>query len=285
MKFALGSAAWRSHYGSFSKGPLSDNEIENLVAKALLLGFEFIDTAPSYGDAEETLGRIQPHQSLATKVTVDASDISTIPKSISLSRKKLKIDSLDLVFIHNWDVLSQSDKYRSVEVMQNCVSEETIKGWGFSTYAVSEVAKLKSNGWRDLTVQINSNALDQRILEISTPHNSADFKSRNIEIWIRSIFLQGVLLDRSLNNPYITHPDIISFFSACANLNISPIEMCLAYIRQMDFAAGVIIGVENDVQLNEIASALQVSIPEIDFRRLESRDVGLIDPRKWNFSK
>jgi len=285
MKFALGSAAWRSHYGSFSKSPLSDDEIENLVAKAVLLGFDFIDTAPSYGDAEETLGRIQVHQSLATKVTVDASDISSISKSIDLSRKKLKVDSLDLVFIHNWDVLSQSDKYKSVEVMQNRVSEEAIKGWGFSTYEVSEVAKLKSSGWRDLTVQINSNALDQRILEISTPHNSSDFKSRNIEIWVRSIFLQGVLLDSSPKNPYITHPDIKSFFSACANLNTSPIEMCLAYIRQMDFVDCVIIGIENDVQLNQIVSALKFSIPKIDFRRLESKDVELIDPRKWSFSK
>lgn len=285
MKFALGSAAWRSHYGSFSKGSLSDSEIESLVAKAALLGFDYIDTAPSYGDVEETLGRMQLYQSVATKVNVDTSDISTISKSIDLSRKKLRVDSLELVFIHNWDVLSQSDKYRSVEAMQNCVSKETIQGWGISTYDVKELAKLTSNDWRDLTVQINSNVLDQRILEFSNRNDITDLKSRNIEIWIRSIFLQGVLLDTSPKNPYLSHPDIKSFFSACANLNSSPIEICLAYIRQMDMVDCVIIGIDNALQLNKIGSALQVSIPKIDFRRLESRDIELIDPRKWNSSE
>ncbi len=53
MKLILGSAAWRVNYGSFSKGPLADDQIEKLAAQAALLGFEVIDTAPSYGDAEE----------------------------------------------------------------------------------------------------------------------------------------------------------------------------------------------------------------------------------------
>ena len=285
MKFALGSAAWRSDYGSFSTGLLSDCEIENLLAKAAILGFNYIDTAPSYGDVEETLGGININQSLATKVTVDASDFSSITKSIDLSKKRLSVDSLELVFIHNWDALSQSDKHRSVEHMQNCVSENKIRSWGFSTYEISELNKISSNGWRNLTVQINSNVLDQRILAVNTPDYSADFKSRNIEIWVRSIFLQGVLLDNSRHNPYTNHPDIKAFFSACENLGISPLEMCLSYIKQLEVVDCAIIGIVNELQLIQIWAALQANVPEIDFQSLQSRDINLIDPRKWNLKK
>ena len=285
MKLVLGSAAWRIQYGAFSKGLLTDKQVKNLTSSAASLGFDFIDTAPTYGDTEEVIGRVKPKQNIATKVTVDTSNYSSILKSIDRSRRNLGVESLDLVFIHNWDVLSESEKSISANMLHACTADQTINSWGFSTYEVTELMRIEKHGWSNLTVQINSNILDQRILEIESSLRVVDFRKLHTEIWVRSVFLQGVLLDHSPKNPFIDHQDIVNFFSVCKEFGVSPLEMSLAYIRQLDFVDCVVLGVENEYQLNEITKALAVEIPPASLKHVASQDVKLIDPRKWNLNK
>ena len=285
MKLVLGSAAWRIQYGAFSKGILTDKQVKNLTSSAASFGFDFIDTAPTYGDSEEVIGRIKPKQNIATKVTVDTSNYSSIIKSIDRSRRNTGVESLDLVFIHNWDVLSDSEKSISANILHTCTADQTINRWGFSTYEVTELMKIENHGWSNLMVQINSNILDQRILEFESFLGSEDFRKLNTEIWVRSVFLQGVLLDQSPKNPFIDHRDVVKFFSVCREFNVSPIEMSLAYIRKLDFVDRVVLGIENDLQLKEITRAFQGEIPQTNLKHVASRDDKLIDPRKWNLNK
>ena len=253
--------------------------------RAALLGIDFIDTAPTYGDTEEVIGRIKPKQRLATKVTVDPSSLSSIQESVNLSRKKLGVESLDLIFVHNWDTLSESEKYKSVEVLQKCILEQMIKKWGFSTYDALELKKIKIYGWTNLNVQINSNILDQRLLAIDVTLERKIFKEQNVEIWVRSVFLQGVLLDQTIKNPFISHPDVINFFSICKEWGVSPLELCVAYMKEIAIVDRMVIGIENEIQLNEIAIATRVNPPKLDFQLLQSKDIKLIDPRYWEIGK
>ena len=285
MKLVLGSAAWRIQYGAFSKGILTDKQVKNLTSSAASLGFDFIDTAPTYGDTEEVIGRIKPKQNIATKVTVDTSNYSSIIKSIDRSRRNTGVESLDLVFIHNWDVLSDSEKSISANILHTCTADQTINRWGFSTYEVTELMKIEKHGWSNLMVQINSNILDQRILEFESFLGSEDFRKLKTEIWVRSVFLQGVLLDQSPKNPFIDHQDVVKFFSVCREFNVSPIEMSLAYIRKLDFVDRVVLGIENELQLKEITRAFQGEIPRTNLMHVASQDIELIDPRKWNLNK
>ena len=285
MELVLGSASWRSRYGIFSKNPLSKKQISRLVMRAALLGIDFIDTAPTYGDTEEVIGRIKPKQRLATKVTVDPSSLSSIQESVNLSRKKLGVESLDLIFVHNWDTLSESEKYKSVEVLQKCILEQMIKKWGFSTYDALELKKIKIYGWTNLNVQINSNILDQRLLAIDVTLERKIFKEQNVEIWVRSVFLQGILLDQTIKNPFISHPDVINFFSICKEWGVSPLELCVAYMKEIAIVDRMVIGIENEIQLNEIAIATRVNPPKLDFQLLQSKDIKLIDPRYWEIGK
>ncbi len=61
--------------------------------------------------------------------------------------------------------------------------------------------------------------------------------------------------------------------------------MCLAYIRHLDFVGQAIIGIVDEAQLREISGAVHVEIPKADFSLVESRDIELIDPRKWKLHK
>ena len=286
MKLVLGSASWRTHYGSFSKGKLSSHDIVDLLKHANNLGFFYIDTAPSYGDTEEILGRIRVSQSIARKVTVDPSDYRSISKSIELSRKRLGVEVIDLVFIHNWDVLNEYDKHKSVDEMYKCLGGASIRRWGISTYEVHEISKLQKNGWSNLTVQINSSVLDQRLEEFIKDQDSNTFKILNLEIWVRSIFLQGMLLNQSSHNPFIDNGDLASFFNFCSGIGCSPIEICLAYVKHIGrYIDGVVLGIESLIQLKQISSSLQAEIPYFDLSFLNSKDKNLIDPRCWDIIK
>lgn len=285
MKLVLGSASWRSRYGLISKSPLSEKQVTTLVVRGALLGFDFIDTAPTYGDTETILGQIKPSQKIATKVTVDPFNLSSINNSIDLSRRKLGVESLDLIFVHNWDSLSQSEKYNSAEFLQKCILKQSIKRWGFSTYDVLELKKIKTYGWTNLSVQVNSNVLDQRLLKVDNEIGRSFFKKQDIEIWARSVFLQGVLLDQTLKNPFVGHPALINFFSICKEYGLSPLEFCLTYIRAIGAVDRILVGIENVIQLNEIVTASQISPPKLDFKLLQSKDIKLIDPRTWEMSR
>lgn len=285
MKLVLGSASWRSRYGLISKNPLSKKQITRLVMRGALLGFDFIDTAPTYGDTEAILGKIKPQQKIATKITVYPSNFSSIDESINRSRKKLGVESLDLIFVHNWDTLSKLEKYKSAETLQKCILKQSIKKWGFSTYEALELKKIKMYGWANLNIQINSNILDQRLLEVDNALERSVFKKQNVEIWVRSVFLQGVLLDQTLQNPFVGHPDLINFFSICKQYGLSPLELCLAYMRVIGAVDRIIVGIENEIQLKEIVTASQASSPKLDFQLLQSKDIKLIDPRNWEISR
>jgi len=285
MKLILGSASWRSRYGLISKNPLSKKRINRLVMRGALLGFDYIDTAPTYGDTEAILGKIKPQQKIATKVTVDPLNFSSINESINCSRKRLGIESLDLIFVHNWDTLSQLEKYKSVEKLQQCILEQSIKKWGFSTYDVLELKKIKKYGWTNLNIQINSNILDQRLLEVGNALEQSVLKKQSVEIWVRSVLLQGILLDQTLKNPFADHPDLINFFSICEQYGLSPLKLCLAYMRLIGVVDGIIVGIENEIQLKEIVAAFQDGSPNLDFKLLQSKDIKLIDPRNWEIRR
>jgi aryl-alcohol dehydrogenase-like predicted oxidoreductase len=281
MIFSLGSAGWRSIYGVLPTEMLSLREIESLTLKALTLGFKWIDTAPGYGDTEKYLGVISPPQSVATKIIVDESDLSLISKSIENSLDNLKLDSLELVFIHNWDKLITENREVASHFLDNLVRTGIIKHWGFSTYDIGEIIRFSQLDFRNIHIQINSNVLDQRLLENGLDVITKRFASQGHKLWLRSIFLQGILLDIDERNPFINHNSIVNFHAYCLKKGYTPMEVCLGYVQSLPIVDYVILGINNSQQLEEIASALSSTPSGFDYSELKSNDLDLIDPRNW----
>jgi len=89
----------------------TDAERLTIVSRALDLGINYFDTAPDYGDgiAEENLGRILRDLSerplITSKVEVRKENLGDIAdhvvRSVDLSLKRLGVDYLDVLQIHN----------------------------------------------------------------------------------------------------------------------------------------------------------------------------------------
>ncbi|PYM93842.1 MAG: hypothetical protein DME04_09855 [Candidatus Rokuibacteriota bacterium] len=86
-------------------------ERERAVARALELGINYFDTAPSYGDgqSEQNLGQVlkalKPKVYVGTKFRVDGSDLADIPgavgRSLDASLRRLGVERVDLLQLHN----------------------------------------------------------------------------------------------------------------------------------------------------------------------------------------
>ena len=89
----------------------SHEEQVEAVSRALELGIDYFDTAPSYGDrrSETNLGRVleefSPEVTVATKVRIGAEDLDDIQgaveRSLEASLKRLRRDSVDLLQLHS----------------------------------------------------------------------------------------------------------------------------------------------------------------------------------------
>src|SRR5438876_1152847 len=86
-------------------------ERERAVARAIELGINYFDTAPSYGDgqSEQNLGQVlkalKPKVYVGTKFRVDGSDLADIPgavgRSLDASLRRLGVERVDLLQLHN----------------------------------------------------------------------------------------------------------------------------------------------------------------------------------------
>ncbi len=89
----------------------SHEEQVEAVSRALELGFNYFDTAPSYGDgrSETNLGRVleelDPDVTVATKVRIGVEDLDdvqgAVERSLEVSLKRLRMDSVDLLQLHS----------------------------------------------------------------------------------------------------------------------------------------------------------------------------------------
>ena len=281
MEFALGSAGWRSKYGFFGENLLGVEQIEVISDEARLKGFNWIDTAPTYGDVEDFIGQAQTQQKIATKVTVNINDLNSILKSIESSLLKLNLRTIDLLFVHNWDLFDRDRKNTIVRKLESFKEIGLISQWGFCTYESDEILKITETNWTNFCIQINTNILDQRILKVSKMFKAQELDARGIELWARSIFLQGILVDFSSSNRFINHPDVIKFINFANQNKISPMVLCLFYVKQIKLFDVVVVGIKNLNQLNQLALVKNEKDENFELSHLASSDISLIDPRVW----
>jgi len=102
--------------GLIIRGTPADRE--RAVARAIELGINYFDTAPSYGDgqSEQNLGQVlkalKPKVYVGTKFRIDANDLADIPgavaRSLDASLRRLGLERVDLLQLHNHIELARS---------------------------------------------------------------------------------------------------------------------------------------------------------------------------------
>jgi aryl-alcohol dehydrogenase-like predicted oxidoreductase len=270
MKLALGTAQFGTNYGVANhQGQTSRQEAKNILKIAQSAGIRTLDTAVSYGFAEEVLGQIGIHDfdcmSKLPQLPKNVGDIKAwVNAQIIESINRLGISHLSGMLLHHPDDILGAKGNEYLIALLDAKDQGYIENIGFSIYSPEILDKVTRVFWPDI-VQAPYNVFDQT------------------KIHARSIFLQGLLLMQSDKRPkYFDkwNKYLAAWDDMVATQNISPMEYALNYVITDSKIDKVIVGVDNEGQLSELISACDLKLGR-ELNALVIDDLGLIEPSRW----
>lgn len=288
-KLALGSANFGLDYGvANDAGRISESELANILSFAQEACIEIIDTAQAYGDSEARIGSLCDDSQFKciTKIGAEIANGScdhNVSSSVKRSCRRLNQSRLYAVMLHSPEVLLGDQGREIVRELQILKEQGVISKLGVSIYspkfltAIFEVIKLD-------IVQVPFNLFDQQILLSGW---SEKLKSKGIEIHIRSVFLQGLLLMPWSSLPHYFSKHWPAKFDAWYEFlnytKANPLEVALKFALQQDWIDKIVVGVDSVSQLKTLIE-IEKSAEPIDFPLLSCDDPNLINPSKWDLT-
>jgi len=288
LKLAIGTAQFGSLYGIANKsGQLSIKEVEILLDAAKESGINTLDTAISYGNSERRLGEIGVANWRIISKLPAVPDSENCPdkkkwifEEINQSISRLRVNSLYALLLHKPQQLLEDGGDEIYSVLQQLKADGLVHKIGVSIYEPSELDVLYEKYKFDI-VQSPFNIFDRRLLSsgwLSKLHKD------NVEVHVRSVFLQGLLLMKKEEIPskFNRWSSVFdSWYKFLDDQHLSSLEACLKYTLSFFEISNVIVGLDNLTQLHEVVEASQGLIPLLpnDF---QLNDADLINPASWS---
>ncbi len=195
-------------------------EAKRTVRRALELGVNYIDTAPSYGNSEEVIGKALKESSLPVVISTKIGgrpapfrpqDKSCLRASLEESLRLLGRDCIDILFIHEPDRPQQHEWWTDfaavagpvLELAEELKKAGAIRALGLGGTGTTELAYLCRSGHFDVVLTAYNYSLlwQEAALEVIPAA-----KAQNMGIVIGSPLQQGALArryDETINNPRV----------------------------------------------------------------------------------
>lgn len=287
-RLALGTVQFGLDYGvANSNGRVSFDEAEGIVNEALSLGITTLDTAIGYGNSEALLGRIGVESARIITKLPDCPELTDdidhwMQEQIEASLSKLNVEQVHGVLLHRPAQLLTENGEAIFAGLERLKALGLTKKIGISIYAPDELDAICPKFNIDI-VQSPLNILDQRL---ATSGWSAQLHKENIEIHIRSVFLQGLLLMNREKRPSFFdrwQPVWKKWDSWLIETGLTPLEACLRFVLSISEIDQVVVGVDSLKHLNEIVEASTGDLPSLP-RWPENYDADLLNPSLWKLS-
>ena len=287
MKLALGTAQFGLSYGVANQNGQVDLEAgRKIVRMAAARGIDTIDTAIAYGESEQRLGDIGVGDfKIITKlpaIPTECVNISAwVSQNLTASLKRMNLSKLDGVLLHQPSQLLEKRGQEIYDALTQVKSAGLVNKIGVSIYSPLELDSIIQTFDIDI-VQAPLNLIDRRLV---TSGWLRQLHERCIEVHIRSVFLQGLLLMKRGQIP-VTFERWSTIWNtwhnSLAHHNLSALTACLQYPLSLPEVNRVIVGVDNAAQLLELVDSHQINVPQHDWKSIACDDEELINPSKWN---
>ena len=287
MKLALGTAQFGLSYGVANQNGQVDLEAgRKIVRMATARGIDTIDTAIAYGESEQRLGEIGVGDfKIITKlpaIPAECVDISAwVSQNLTASLKRMNLSKLDGVLLHQPSQLLEKRGQEIYDALLQVQSAGLVNKIGVSIYSPLELNSIIQTFDIDI-VQAPLNLIDRRLV---TSGWLRQLHERCIEVHIRSVFLQGLLLMKRGEIPVKFErwsTTWNTWHNSLAQNNLSALTACLQYPLSLPEVNRVIVGVDNAAQLLELVDSHQINFPQHDWKSIACDDEELINPSKWN---
>ena len=283
-RIVLGGAQLGLPYGILNGGEtLSREEVARILDTAVDHRIISIDTAIAYGQSESIIGETSQNRfkiiSKLPPLPVDISDVSEwVHSQVQDSLSRLKCTSLDALLLHRPQDLTGAQGAKLYAALGSLMAEKMIRRFGVSIYSPDDLEGII--GTFDIhVVQAPLNVFDRRILGVTD-----QLSALNIEVHVRSVFLQGVLIANPKNRPQRFEPwseHFALFDEWVRSSGVSAMACCMGFALQQPGIAKLVIGTTSAESLDEIMNSIPNSVLEVP-THLQSSAEQLIDPRFWN---
>ena len=291
IKLGIGSAQFGLDYGiTNKKGQLLESEVKQILNNKDIKTFSFIDTASSYGNAERLLGKIlssKTHLKVITKIGSMQNKKETLiyqyEKQLQKSLLNLKKKNLYGLLLHKPSDLKNNESQSIYKWLRSLKEKKVIKKIGISIYQKNDLENIP----KDLLniVQLPLSIYDQSNLLNGTIE---ELNQNGSEIHIRSLFLQGLILQESKFWPIKNNLKILvkhhqKFYDFLNSKKITPLEATLEFVNNLKNVDAAIIGISSLKEFNEIINAylrIKKSPSKINYYdwQIENK---FLDPRQW----
>ncbi len=295
MQLALGTVQFGLPYGitNQDKTRVQKSEAEKILSFAHQNNIHFLDTASAYGESEKRLGELMKkmpqHQfHIITKTQsllknkITKHDADSLESTLQHSLQKLQQTMLYGLMIHEAGDLMAKNSEFLFEKLLYLKQKKYITKIGCSFYHPEDLFRIIEKFDLDV-VQIPINLFDQRFIHSGA---LAFLYQKNIEVHVRSIFLQGLLLS-SINNllaikmecatPYLKKLDVF-----CQCKNMSRLSVIIAFLKTLSHCRFVV-GFQCVTELQELLKNINLHniTVKIDFTALQVLDNNVINPTRW----
>lgn len=285
VRLALGTAQYGADYGTFNpSGRLAEAAVADCLDRAKAAGIDMLDTARAYGASEEVLGRLGAARDfrIVTKVArLGDSGPDAVLRSVEASLAALDTDHVHGLLMHDAADLAGPAGDRVWENLDRLRADGVVGKAGVSVYAPEDAVALAAR-YPIAIVQAPCSVFDQRM---RTSGAFTALKQAQVEIHVRSVFLQGFALAEPASLPPALAPwrGLLERFRAdAAGAGLTPLQLALAAVLAEPAIDHIVVGVDGPAQLDEILAAAATRAPAVDPDRYLSDDLALINPSNWN---
>ena len=287
MKLALGTVQFGLDYGIAStNGKMDTTTMTSILQQAWAKGIDTLDTAISYGESEKRLGMTNVKDwRIVTKLPEIPNDCANINKwilnQVEKSFLRLGITRISALLLHRPDQLLESNGVEIWKALQDLKQKNIVKKIGFSVNDCNQLDALWDS-FQPNIVQMPYNLLDKRFLISGWMKKMND---AGVEIHVRSIFLQGLLLMNNSDRPekFNRWKEIWEALDAwLLEYDITAVEAAISFAMDNPYIDKIVVGVDNVQQLEEILSIILKRKIVHPPKSLHTSDVRLINPSQWN---
>ena len=291
-RLVIGTAQLGMKYGIANRNGQPDIKIsESIIKIAWDSGIREFDTAQAYGESEHVLGYILSSLGINNKVKIASKFHPSLNhlnkydllKALEKTLSNLRIPSLYRVVLHKEEFLDLWNKGLS-EILSEFVNSGLVEHLGISVYSPDKaINALKTDNIS--SVQLPSNLFDRRFEKAGVFQLAEENKK---QIYVRSVFLQGLLLMDSEDIPanmqfVVAVLKRLEAFSQKRGL--SKKRLALGYVKQAYPKAKIVFGVETPEQLRDNLKSWGKALPlgfveeaHEEFKRINKK---ILNPALW----
>ena len=286
-KLGLGTVQWGLPYGVANQHGITTPEtVTAQLGEARQYGITVLDTASLYGQSEAVLGMNQLEGfKVVTKTprftTPHISDIeanqlgATFQQSLDL----LKCKKTYALLIHHADNLLVPGGDKLLAAMRQLKGKGLIEKIGVSVYDSIQVDAVMRKFTPDL-IQLPFSVMDQRML---TSGHLELLKNEGVEIHVRSVFLQGLLLMPLSNIPAFfepVRPLLTRWHAAAKAQGLTVNQAALAFVKNIPYVDTVLVGLDNLAQFRSCINDFTMDI-NFDATGVACNNSLFINPSLW----